>query len=72
MHRLVLTCVWVLTLIIAASVGNRVSAGHWEGSVVDVLNNSYETSPCHDIPDFFQTQYGWARSCSGGHDIGNG
>lgn len=71
MHRLFLTCLGVLTLVIAASTGTYVRAGHWEGSVVDVLNSSFQTTACHDDPDFFQTIYGWVRSCSGGHDIAN-
>lgn len=61
-----------LTIVIAVASGTYARATHWAGSVTDVLDSSYETTPCHDGAYYFNPTFGWARSCIGGHDIGNG
>lgn len=69
--RVFVLSVGVLALV-AALVGPAAYATHWAGSVTDVLNSSYETTPCHGSPYYFNPIYGWARTCNGAHDIANG
>lgn len=72
MHRKLLAIISALTLLVTLNATGMRVAATWSGSVTDVLDSSYQTQGCHDNPYYFNPIYGWTRSCSGAHDIGNG
>ncbi len=71
MHRTSLAIMSALALIVALVASGAPAAATWAGSVTDVVDNSFETTPCHDVPWYFNPIYGWTRSCQGAHDIAN-
>src|SRR5438874_9501861 len=72
MRRVISTSLSVIALVVSMMLTAKPVAATWAGSVTDVLDSSYETQGCHDAPYYFKPIYGWTRSCSGAHDIGNG
>jgi hypothetical protein len=72
-RKLILAILMVATVVTSTHLSALTArATHVNASVTSPLDSSYETATCHGLPFYFKTIYGWARSCSGGHDIGNG